>query len=119
EHYTYRKNHKQETGFAVEASVNVNLKWAPLQSGAIVAIVVIAVLTLAGTQLRAQTSNAQVSGVVADTSGAVVGGAQITAVNRATNVPYRAVSNGQGVYVLPELLPGPYTLTVRAQGFGT
>ena len=98
--------------------MNVNLKWAPLQSSAIVAIVVIAVLTLAGTQLRAQTSNAQVSGVVADTSGAVVGGAHITARNKATNVPYRAVSNGEGVYVLPELLPGPYTLTVRAPGFG-
>ena len=99
--------------------MKINLEWAPLLSSSIVAVIVIAVFTLTGTQLRAQTSNAQVSGVIADTSGAVVGGARITAVNKATNVPYRAVSNGQGVYVLPELLPGPYTLTVRAQGFGT
>ena len=75
-------------------------------------------LVMFGPEMRAQTSNAQLSGLVTDTTGAVVPGAQITAVNVATNVPYTTVSNGSGNYVLPELLPGPYTITVRAPGFG-
>jgi hypothetical protein len=39
-------------------------------------------------------------------------------VNVATNVPYAAVSDNAGIYNLPELLPGPYTIRVTAQGFG-
>jgi hypothetical protein len=78
----------------------------------------IAVLLLGFPQAKAQSSNAQISGLVTDTSGAVVPGAEITAQNTATNVPYTAVSNGAGIYVLQELLPGPYTVTVSAPGFG-
>jgi len=68
--------------------------------------------------LRAQSSNAQLSGLITDPTGAVIGGTKIKALNTDTNVPYTAESNGAGIYVLQELLPGPYTLTVTAQGFG-
>ena len=67
----------------------------------------------------AQTANGQLSGQVTDATGAIVNGAEIKAVNGATNVTYSGVSNSAGIYVLPELLPGRYSLTVRAQGFGT
>lgn len=69
--------------------------------------------------LRAQSSNAQLSGLITDTTGAVVSGAQIKATNGATNVSYSAVSNGAGIYLLPELLPGTYSVNVSAPGFGT
>ena len=83
------------------------------------ALAVAVLLSLpACTQTQAQTSNAQVSGLITDSSGAVVAGAQITATNTATNVAYNAVSNESGIYVLPELLPGPYKISVSAQGFG-
>ena len=78
----------------------------------------LAVLSLGCMPALAQSSNAQISGLITDPSGAVVPGAEITAVNSATNVPYTAVSNGSGIYLLQELLPGPYTVTVTAQGFG-
>ena len=68
--------------------------------------------------LRAQSSNAQLSGLITDTTGAVIAGAQVKAVNAATNVPYMSVSNGSGIYILPELLPGPYSVSVSAPGFG-
>ena len=55
---------------------------------------------------HAQTSNAQLSGLVTDPTGAVIGGASIKAVNTGTNVPYTAESNGAGIYVLPECSPG-------------
>jgi len=77
-----------------------------------------AILLLGLPQAKAQTSNAQISGLITDSSGAVIPGAEITAQNAATNVPYTAVSNGAGIYILQELLPGPYTVTVSAQGFG-
>ena len=81
-------------------------------------IVSMAVLIAPCVQIHAQTSNAQLSGLVTDTSGAVIAGAEVKAVNVATNVPYSAVSNGSGIYVLLELLPGPYTISATAPGFG-
>lgn len=81
-------------------------------------IVSMAVLIASCVQIHAQTSNAQLSGLVTDTSGAVIAGAEVKAVNVATNVPYSAVSNGSGIYVLLELLPGPYTISATAPGFG-
>ena len=69
--------------------------------------------------MQAQTANAQLTGQIKDTTGAVVGGAEIKAVNTATNVSYHTESNGAGIYVLPELLPGKYSVIVSAPGFGT
>jgi len=91
---------------------------AALRLGVTVAIIMPLALVMSSPQARAQTSNAQLSGLVTDTSGAVVAGAEIQAVNSATNVPYTAVTNGAGIYVLQELLPGPYKVTVTASGFG-
>ncbi len=70
-------------------------------------------------RVNAQSTNAQLSGLIADPSGAVIPGAEIKAVNTATNVPYTAVSNGSGIYVLTELLPGPYVVSASSPGFGS
>lgn len=80
--------------------------------------IAVVMLVLLCPSTRAQSPNAQLSGLIADTSGAVIAGAQITARNTATNVTYFAVSNGSGIYVLTELLPGPYMVSVSAPGFG-
>jgi hypothetical protein len=76
------------------------------------------ILLVLSPTLQAQTSNAQLSGQITDPTGAVIGGATIKAVNNDTNVPYSAVSNGAGIYVLQELVPGPYSIAVEAKGFG-
>jgi hypothetical protein len=85
---------------------------------AAIAAAVLLALECSGPAMQAQTGNAQISGLITDTTGAVIAGAEIKAVNEATNVPYTAVSNGSGIYVLPELLPGPYTISAVAPGFG-
>ncbi len=90
-----------------------------LRPGLIIRVILSMALVMLCPQMRAQTSNAQLSGLITDSSGAVVSGAHIAAVNVATNVPYSTVSNGAGNYLLPELHPGPYKITVKAQGFGT
>jgi hypothetical protein len=99
--------------------MNATWKRVALRFGSVIGVIASMALVVACPVMRAQTSNAQLSGLVTDVTGAVIAGAKIKAVNAATNVPYNAVSNGAGIYVLPELLPGPYTLSVSAPGFGT
>ena len=90
-------------------------KW----SGTVLAgLVAMAMLVVAGLRMQAQSSNAELSGVITDTSGAVVAGVEIKAINTATNVIYSGISNGSGLYLLTEMLPGPYTVTASAPGFG-
>lgn len=58
-------------------------------------------------------------GTVTDPSGAVISDASVTAVNTATGVSTTRTTSGAGLYDMTPLLPGPYRITVRAQGFKT
>jgi hypothetical protein len=65
----------------------------------------------------AQSTRGQLAGTVTDSTGAVVPGAVITALNSATGVTSRAVSTSSGSYRFPELAVGTYTVTTTAAGF--
>jgi hypothetical protein len=65
---------------------------------------------------RGQTT-ATIVGTVTDKSGAVVPSAAMLAVNDATGSKRQAQTNASGVYVLPALPVGTYTLTIEAKGF--
>jgi Carboxypeptidase regulatory-like domain/TonB dependent receptor len=69
--------------------------------------------------VRAQTTNGLITGVVTDSSGAVVPGAQVSVVNRGTGQERVAASDSSGLYVVPQLAPGLYTLTAQRQGFAS
>src|SRR5579872_7395354 len=56
-------------------------------------------------------------GRVTDTAGGVIAAATVKADNTATGVHSTAVTNASGDYLLPFLIPGPYSLTVEAPGF--
>src|ERR1035437_7962617 len=60
-----------------------------------------------------------IQGTVTDPSGAVVGGASVTATNVATGVQTVRVTTDAGVFALPLLPAGEYTVTVTATGFQT
>jgi hypothetical protein len=64
-----------------------------------------------------QATTAELSGTVQDATGAVISGAQVTANNIATNIAHSTVSEKNGEYVLGQLPPGDYTITVDAKGF--
>jgi hypothetical protein len=64
-----------------------------------------------------QTFRGGISGTVTDQSGAVVPGAQITAVDMATNTDYKAVSSSAGEFVFNNMPVSSYTVTVSASGF--
>jgi hypothetical protein len=54
---------------------------------------------------------------VTDPSGAVVAGAQVAAIETETNTRYNTVTNTDGLYTFPLLLPGTYRLTAEVKGF--
>ncbi len=70
----------------------------------------------ASAPLRGQTS-AQISGNVFDASNAVVPGASVTATSVERQISRGAVTNAVGYYVIGQLEPGMYRLTVKAEGF--
>src|ERR1700722_14465452 len=68
---------------------------------------------------HAQSPNGTISGTVFDPAGKVIAGAEITIANDATRVQSFTKTNGDGVYVLPNLPPGSYRLQVAKPGFKT
>ncbi len=65
----------------------------------------------------AQDARGRISGRVLDPAGAAVPNVEVTALNPATGVRAVSKTNGVGVYELPFLNPGVYTLSVTAAGF--
>ncbi|MGB7267345.1 MAG: carboxypeptidase-like regulatory domain-containing protein, partial [Terracidiphilus sp.] len=65
----------------------------------------------------AQTPTGSVTGLIADSSGAAIGNANVVATNLDTMVTYKATASAGGVYVLPTLPIGRYSIRVTAQGF--
>src|SRR5579883_219836 len=71
---------------------------------------------LAGGGLLAQTSEAELSGVVRDPSGAPVATAKVTVTNQDTGVTRSIQSDSEGRFLF-NVLPGRYSLTAEAAGF--
>ena len=83
------------------------------------AVVLVGILFLAFPllSLRAQTVTGTILGNVLDASGAAVPNAEITVTNQDTGVARTATSTSDGVYTVPSLLAGRYSVEARAQGF--
>lgn len=62
-------------------------------------------------------STANLSGVVKDSSGAMITGANITLTNQLNSERRTATTNGEGYFSLPGLTVGTYTLSIQAKGF--
>src|SRR5947209_4431711 len=78
---------------------------------------VLVFLSLSTFGLMAQESSGSISGRVQDPSGGLIGGAHVRATNTATGVSATADSNQDGLYSIPQLPPGAYTLTAEMSGF--
>lgn len=75
-------------------------------------------LVLATTgRLTAQQTDATISGLITDTQGAPIPGAQVAAVHGDTGVKTAVRSNETGFYSLRPLPIGPYTVTIEQPGF--
>ena len=78
---------------------------------------ILGLLTLCSSLVLAQQDTATITGEVRDANGSVVPKATITVTNVETNVSIKSETNDQGVYTVPSLKPGPYSITVEKAGF--
>src|SRR5262245_19047133 len=67
--------------------------------------------------LCAQSPQATISGIITDTTGAIVPGVQVTALGVATGQRITVTSNGEGFFVLTQLPIGDYTIEAEKTGF--
>jgi Carboxypeptidase regulatory-like domain/TonB dependent receptor-like, beta-barrel len=81
---------------------------------------VLAVLfVLSAVAAFAQTESARLSGRVTDLTGAVIVGAQCKITNIETETSTTTTTNDDGIYVIPDLRPAIYQLTIEKEGFRT
>lgn len=79
-------------------------------------VLLIFVMVVAGASY-AQVESAKIVGTIHDASGAVMPGAKVTVINTGTNESRSFVTDNSGDYVVTQLQPGTYTVTVTEQGF--
>jgi len=72
---------------------------------------------LSGIATFGQAGRGSISGTVSDPSGAIVPGAKMVLLNRATGVIQHTVTSGAGLYSFISLNPGTYKVTASQTGF--
>jgi hypothetical protein len=76
-------------------------------------------LVASGTAHAQAVAGSQLSGVVRDSSGGSIPGAEVTVTKTDTGMTRTVFSGADGAYTLPNLPIGPYQLKVTLQGFNT
>lgn len=77
----------------------------------------VAPLVLACVSSHAQINSGSLGGTVADATGRVIPGAQLTARDADSGTVYKTTSSSSGAYLFSSLRPGTYAITVTAAGF--
>ncbi|MFZ0736454.1 MAG: carboxypeptidase-like regulatory domain-containing protein [Candidatus Acidiferrales bacterium] len=78
---------------------------------------ILALLLLSSNQMRAQALGVTLTGRITDASGHGVPNAKISAKNAASGQSTDAQSDSNGVYKVPDLMPGDYEVSASAEGF--
>jgi hypothetical protein len=78
-----------------------------------------AVFTVCAGALVLAQGGGSISGVVKDSAGGVIPGAAVVVKNNATATTLETSSNNEGVFSIPALDAGTYTITVKLEGFKT
>src|SRR4051812_15540737 len=63
------------------------------------------------------TTSGRLTGVVADSQGAVINRAEVVAVSNETKQEFKATSSEEGTWAIPSMPNGTYTVTVTAPNF--
>ena len=85
----------------------------------ILANVLLALALVGGSSILAPAQRylGAIGGQVSDSSGAKIAGADVTALETATQFTTKVVTGTDGTYLMPALQPGTYTVTVTAPNF--
>jgi len=82
-------------------------------------LLVASIIAGASASASAQGGRSEINGTVVDAQKAVLPGVTVTAANEDTGLTREAVTDGSGRFVMPGLLPGPYTIKAELSGFQT
>src|SRR6266404_328180 len=74
-------------------------------------------ILLSGSCAFAQSPNGSIRGIVLDPDAKSIPGAEVIVVNDATGLKYVSAANGDGIYAVENLPPGPYRIQVSKVGF--
>jgi hypothetical protein len=74
-------------------------------------------IALAGSLLHAQQSDGTITGLVVDAKSAVITGAKVTVSSDDGTFTTQTVTSGAGIYSVPSLPPGNYTVHIERRGF--
>jgi outer membrane receptor protein involved in Fe transport len=88
-----------------------------LTRGATHALLCVTLLAFMVPSAFGQATTGNIGGTVTDSSQGVIAGADVTATELGTGIQTKVSTNGDGVYSLPRLKPGAYTLTIVKTGF--
>jgi hypothetical protein len=82
-------------------------------------VLIVLIAFLLGAQSPAQTTNGLMTGTITDAAGAVVAGAQVNVTNQGTSELRTTTTDSNGYYIVPQLPPGIYDISIKKQGFAT
>jgi hypothetical protein len=82
-----------------------------------IALLTLLISCMCSLNLWSQNVSSAVQGTVVDSTNAVVVGAQVLVVNQNTATERNVVTSEKGLFRVPQLLPGTYKVTIKAQGF--
>jgi len=109
----------QQGGFKKHPS-----KWGRIVARCLTALsFVVALALITAAPLLQEEASAQgittgsISGAVADTTGAIISGATITATAKATNITLKTTSSGDGSFSFKDVPIGIYTVVISESGF--
>lgn len=82
-------------------------------------VLILTELFLITFSVSGQTYKATLVGRITDQTGAIIPNAKITAANIETNISTSTLSDDDGNYIIPQLVPGMYRVTIEAKSFKT
>src|SRR5438477_7764328 len=101
---------------SVNSRRTLNMKNFPkirtLVAGSLFTLAIAVLVSVASLPAFGQAITGTLRGTVTDPNGGVISGATVTAKHQGTGVSFPTTSNGEGLYVIPNLPPGNYTVTV-------
>jgi hypothetical protein len=101
----------------LEAGSNMNQARSFFRFFAYLSPLLLALAFSAGTAARAQSSSANITGTIVDTTNAVIPKASVTLINQQTNVNVTTKSLNNGSFIFPDVQPGMFTVIVNSPGY--
>ena len=80
-------------------------------------VLMVAIALVVTSKGNGQLNRGQIRGTVTDPQGAVVPTVEVTVTNVSTGEANHVTTNSAGFYLVPDLLPGAYTINFQATGF--